>query len=85
MVTLCLYFIVEFMARITAPWIYRKDGRNEKGLKVMLAALLAVGVAGCNPAKKKKVQVKIKSKSRIRLVSEYESYRLICSTSERLL
>ena len=28
MVTLCLYFIVEFMARITAPWIYRKDGRK---------------------------------------------------------
>ena len=24
----------------------------KKGLKVMLAALLAVGVAGCNPAKK---------------------------------
>lgn len=32
----------------------------KKGLKVMLAALVAVGVAGCNPAKKKKVQVKIK-------------------------
>lgn len=28
MVTLCLYFIVEFMARITAPWIYRKGGRK---------------------------------------------------------
>ena len=25
----------------------------KKGLKIMLAALLAVGVAGCNPAKKK--------------------------------
>ena len=33
------------------PWIYRKDTENEKGLKVML---VAVGVAGCNPAKKKK-------------------------------
>ena len=28
MVTLLLYFIVEFMARITAPWIYRKEDRK---------------------------------------------------------
>ncbi|PDY11972.1 ABC transporter permease [Bacillus pseudomycoides] len=28
MVTLLLYFIVEFMARLTAPWIYRKDDRK---------------------------------------------------------
>ncbi|ENQ3106684.1 ABC-type nitrate/sulfonate/bicarbonate transport system, permease component [Bacillus sp. 491mf] len=27
-VTLLLYFIVEFMARLTAPWVYRKDGRK---------------------------------------------------------
>ncbi|WP_142307498.1 ABC transporter permease [Bacillus pseudomycoides] len=28
MVTMLLYFIVEFMARLTAPWIYRKDDRK---------------------------------------------------------
>ncbi|PEE44387.1 ABC transporter permease [Bacillus pseudomycoides] len=28
MVTLFLYFIVEFMARLTAPWIYRRDDRK---------------------------------------------------------
>ncbi len=52
----------------------------------MLAALLAVGVAGCNPAKKEESASKDqKSKSSARLVSKYESYWLICSESERLL
>lgn len=28
MVTLLLYSIVEFMARLTAPWIYRRDDKK---------------------------------------------------------